>query len=189
MAPRIFKSFQKDVSRLFFGTGNIQLKSNRSVLIWGNQLGSDVVGIGGIMLGPQVVEICRQGKVSIDTANERVAVIWRFTKTQSQLVDRLIAQLEAVNHDQLDRVNELETEINDLINRWHSKIRKLGGCPKGLWMADFDSGDGYFSWKFPEREILYWRPYEDGFADRMPVEKWLRRRNLQATAYAASILP
>lgn len=125
------------------------------------------------MLGPRVVEICRQGQVSLENANKAVAIIWRFTLKYSEHVDRLIAQLEAIDHSHLDLVNDLESEINDLINSWHTKVQKLGGSPKGLWMADFDAGDGYFSWKFPERAVGFWRTYNDGFIDRIPIERRL----------------
>jgi hypothetical protein len=40
-----------------------------------------------------------------------------------------------------------------------------------LWIEDFDAGDGYFCWKFPERQIEFWHHYNDGFSKRIRVEE------------------
>ena len=43
----------------------------------------------------------------------------------------------------------------------------LGGQPKGLWLVDFDSGDGFsFCWKYGEEEIAHVHAYDAGFAGR-----------------------
>ena len=49
---------------------------------------------------------------------------------------------------------------------------------KGLWLVDFDSGDGYWCWAYPEDDLGYWHSYEGGFGARVPLEeahKVLRR--------------
>ena len=129
------------------------------------------------MLEPGVVDISRQGHFSLDQANELLPIIHRFTLEYSQKVDKLIAQLEAVNNSQTDIIQSLEAEINDQINTWHAKVRKLGGVPKGLWIVDFDSSDGYWCWKFPEDEVKYWHGYSEGFSARVPVDKKPVRSN------------
>jgi hypothetical protein len=66
-------------------------------------------------------------------------------------------------------VARLEREVSSLILEWQSKIRRLGAEPQGLWIADFDSGTGYFCWKFPERTISHWHGYQDGFIRRQSI--------------------
>lgn len=69
----------------------------------------------------------------------------------------------------LDERNLVENEISSLVDRWNSKVQKLGGHPKGLWLADFDNGTGFFCWKYPETEIRFWHGYKDGFSNRKEV--------------------
>lgn len=131
------------------------------------------------MLRGGVVDINRQGYFNIDEANELLPIIHRFTLDYSQKVDRLIAKLEAVKESNTDLMQNLETEINGLINSWHAKVRKLGGTPKGLWIVDFDCQDGYYCWKYPEPEVLFWHAYDQGFSQRLPLAEKpvLREKN------------
>ena len=46
----------------------------------------------------------------------------------------------------------------------------LGVEVKGLWLADFDSGDGYYyCWQLGEDDIEHFHRYETGFAGRRPI--------------------
>jgi hypothetical protein len=42
---------------------------------------------------------------------------------------------------------------------------------KGLWLVDFDSGDGYWCWAYPEADLGHWHSYEGGFGARVPVDQ------------------
>lgn len=67
------------------------------------------------------------------------------------------------------RVQEIQKQIDEIIDRWQNKLERLGVRPKGLWLADFDNGQGYFCWKFPEVQILFKHGYSDGFTGRVPI--------------------
>ena len=49
-------------------------------------------------------------------------------------------------------------------------MRSLGLEIKGLWLVDFDSGAGYYCWKYPEPAIDHFHGYEEGFAGRLPLQ-------------------
>jgi hypothetical protein len=38
-----------------------------------------------------------------------------------------------------------------------------------LWLVDWDSGDGYYCWRFPEQAIGFFHTYEEGFGGRLPI--------------------
>jgi hypothetical protein len=41
------------------------------------------------------------------------------------------------------------------------------GCEvKGLWLVDFDNGEGYYCWQYPESNLEYFHGYTEGFAGR-----------------------
>ncbi len=130
--------------------------------------------MGGNVGDRGVVTISRKGIFSLREAKEILPVIRKITQEFSQKVEVLIARLETMDPSQTAEVFKLETLVNTLIQSWNEKIRKLGGQPKGLWLVDFDSGEGYFCWKFPEADILFWHGYEDGFTNRTSIEDYLK---------------
>src|SRR3954452_7136074 len=67
------------------------------------------------------------------------------------------------------RRQEVEQARDGIVAEWVREITAIGCEVKGLWQVDWDNGDGYYCWKFPEETISYFHTYEDGFAGRMPV--------------------
>ncbi len=116
-----------------------------------------------------IIEINRQSVFSLEEAQGLLHVIFRITKTYREKVELLIARLDTLPAGQQDLSLALETQVNSLIQEWQNKVQKLGALPKGLWIADFDSGDGYYCWKYPERKIEFWHKYTDGFTKRLRV--------------------
>ena len=55
------------------------------------------------------------------------------------------------------------------VERWASEIESLGCEVKGLWLVDWDSGDGYYCWRFPEPTVGHFHGYDEGFAGRLPL--------------------
>jgi regulator of sirC expression with transglutaminase-like and TPR domain len=62
---------------------------------------------------------------------------------------------------------EMDSERQDVIERWARDVRALGIEVKGLWLVDFDSGAGYYCWKYPEPALDHFHGYEEGFAGRL----------------------
>lgn len=116
-----------------------------------------------------IIEINRQSVFSLEEAQELLHVIYRITKQSCEKVEGLIARLDTLPPGQDQLASSLETQVNQLIAEWQAKVTKLGAMPKGLWIADFDSGDGYYCWKYPERKIEFWHKYTDGFSKRLRV--------------------
>ena len=52
---------------------------------------------------------------------------------------------------------------------WAEKIMQLGAEPKGLWLVDFDSGSGYYCWRYPEADVGFFHGYDDGYSGRVPI--------------------
>lgn len=118
-----------------------------------------------------LITINRRGVFSLEEARSILPVVRRITAEFSAKVELLIARLETLQLNQTDTICALEKQVNDLIQSWNDKIRKLGADPRGLWVVDFNSGEGYYCWKHPEIDILYWHSYEDGYSGRKPLAK------------------
>jgi hypothetical protein len=116
-----------------------------------------------------MITINRRGVFSLDEARAILPVVRRITLEFSAKVELLIARLETLQLNQTETICALEKQVNELIQTWNDKIRKLGADPRGLWVVDFNSGEGYYCWKHPESDILYWHSYEDGYTGRKPL--------------------
>ena len=67
------------------------------------------------------------------------------------------------------RGSELEGAANSIIESWMTEVTGIGCEVKGLWLVDWDCGDGYYCWRYPEQAIGFFHGYEDGFKGRMPI--------------------
>jgi hypothetical protein len=67
------------------------------------------------------------------------------------------------------RSAELELAVDEIVQEWAREVGTLGCMVKGLWLVDWDSGDGYYCWRYPEETIGYFHTYEEGFAGRVPI--------------------
>ena len=61
-------------------------------------------------------------------------------------------------------------EIETVVTEWARQVIELGLVVKGVWLADFDNGSGYYCWRYPEDDLLYFHSYEDGFSGRMRIQ-------------------
>jgi hypothetical protein len=72
------------------------------------------------------------------------------------------------------RVSESGDDAEDarqgVVRDWANEVISLGAVIKGLWLVDFDSGAGYYCWKYPEPSLEYFHGYEEGFAGRLPLQ-------------------
>jgi hypothetical protein len=63
----------------------------------------------------------------------------------------------------------LGAELKTVVDGWSARIREMGLETKGLWLVDFDNGEGYYCWQHPESSVSHFHGYEDGFAGRMKI--------------------
>jgi hypothetical protein len=83
--------------------------------------------------------------------------------------ERLIARAEAFPREHPERL-AIEEELHGVIETWAEAVSALGGEAKGLWLVDFDNGEGYYCWRHPETSVEYWHPYDTGFTGRRLIE-------------------
>ncbi len=126
--------------------------------------------------GSEIITIYRDEVFTLDEAKKLLPVVRKITGFYYDRVNEMIHKLERIDSHK-EQYQIVEQQINTLITTWHEKIQKLGASTKGLWLVDFDSGDGYFCWKYPELELNFWHSYHDGFTNRLPIETWNLRKN------------
>ena len=91
------------------------------------------------------------------------------------LTDRAIHQIRAIyngiqSREEMERrQNELEGATSQVIEAWSEEVTAIGCLVKGLWLVDWDCGDGFYCWRYPEGSIGHFHTYDDGFNGRMPI--------------------
>ncbi|MBO68738.1 MAG: hypothetical protein CL398_10555 [Acidiferrobacteraceae bacterium] len=74
------------------------------------------------------------------------------------------------------RKRELESEYEKLVRLWMEKMARLGLLVPGLWEVNFDTGEGYLSWKYPELELAFFVEYGDPNLTRHSLTEVLYER-------------
>jgi hypothetical protein len=83
-------------------------------------------------------------------------------------VEALTAQIQALPETHPTRTR-LSAEIEQAIRLWARDVQEMGLEAKGLWLVDFDNGEGYYCWCYPEDAIAHFHGYDEGFAGRMKI--------------------
>jgi len=105
---------------------------------------------------------------SYDEALGAFPVVRDRTEAAVRQVEALVNALQS-RAEMDERKSELEGAYRAIVERWGEEIESLGCLVKGLWLVDFDSGDGYWCWRYPEPTLAHHHGYDEGFAGRVPV--------------------
>jgi hypothetical protein len=106
---------------------------------------------------------------TIDEARDLLPLVYHITEEAHKIVKKMIHRLEALQGSDLVLAAEIEAKINFEVTRWQNKVVRLGAVPKGMWLADFDCGNGFYCWKFPENNIRFFHGYQEGFSGRIEL--------------------
>ena len=89
---------------------------------------------------------------------------------------QLLPQVQELTSDAVFRYarlgegEEARDERETVVRDWARSVVALGAEIKGLWLVDFDSGGGYYCWKYPESALEFFHGYDEGFAGRLPLQ-------------------
>ncbi len=108
-----------------------------------------------------------------------------FTLAEAQALFPLVRSITQATYAELDpvrrqlaamipsnpQIHAVEKLYETIVRRWVAKMERLGLVIKGLWLVDFDTGDGYLCWKFPELKLGHYHTYQEGFSGRRPLRE------------------
>ena len=69
------------------------------------------------------------------------------------------------------RIKVVEEEYERVVRVWIGKIERLGLVASGLWWVDFDIGEGYICWRYPEIRLDYFHAYGERPEDRRKISE------------------
>jgi hypothetical protein len=105
---------------------------------------------------------------TLDAARAMLPQIQELTAVAARELDPLMQQLEKVDENAPEHPR-LHDSITAIVTAWAEAVQDLGAEAKGLWLVDFDAGNGYYCWKHPETTVSHYHGYDDGFAGRMKI--------------------
>lgn len=91
-----------------------------------------------------------------------------LTAAAVRQIESLVNRVQSL--EELDsRKAELEEACDRVVQAWSLEVQRLGCEVKGLWLVDWDSGSGYYCWKYPEETICHFHEYDEGYRGRMMI--------------------
>ncbi len=107
---------------------------------------------------------------TLDEARELFPLVHRITHEAA--LELKPVQLRLQNMLGSDpRLRAVSAEYEVVVKRWVEKMARLGLVVGALWRVDFDTGDGYFSWKYPEHRLGFYRTHAEPFDQRRPIDE------------------
>ena len=92
----------------------------------------------------------------------------QMTSEAVRQAEELADALDDIGRDDPQR-SRLGAELKMVVDDWAARIREMGLEAKGLWLVDFDNGEGYYCWQHPEASLSHYHGYDEGFAGRMKI--------------------
>jgi len=123
--------------------------------------------------GPRIAQIHSRDDTRVFTLEEAKQIfplVRSITEAAWQELEPVRKRLESMVPSN-PRAREIEAQYEEIVKRWMNKMARLGLTVKGLWLVDFDTGDGYLCWKFPELRLGHYHGYTEGFSGRRTLHE------------------
>jgi hypothetical protein len=105
---------------------------------------------------------------TLTEARELLPVVQEMTADAVRQAEALADAMDDLADDDPQRT-VLGGELKIVVDDWAERIRTMGLEAKGLWLVDFDNGEGYYCWQHPEASLSHYHGYDEGFAGRMKI--------------------
>ncbi len=106
---------------------------------------------------------------SLEGARALLDEVRERTGRSAASVETVLAERESLPEGSPERA-AADAALRRTVSRWTRAMEALGLEVKGLWLVDFDNGNGYYCWKWPEEELAYFHGYDEGFEGRVRIQ-------------------
>jgi hypothetical protein len=106
---------------------------------------------------------------SLQQARDLLPHVKHVTAEAVRRAELLAAQLHGLHEEDPEHAT-LSAALRDVVNGWAQEVQALGLEAKGLWLVDFDNGEGYYCWCYPEETVAHYHGYEEGFKGRVRIQ-------------------
>lgn len=102
----------------------------------------------------EIIRILRPRQFTEEEAQGLLPTVKRITVHAAMEAEKITDQLRFIPRDE-PIFNRLSSELDLVIRRWAIKISKLGLKPSGIWIVDFDAGEGLYTWRLGDEQVSY----------------------------------
>lgn len=122
-------------------------------------------------------QIEKQQKLfTLDEAQQLLPLIKSITaKHQLELAPIQLRLNKMLSND--PRRVAIEDDYELIVGLWKTKVEKLGAYVQGLWVVEFDMGDGSLCWRNPELHLSYFRPSGKSFSERVHLQRYIEEND------------
>ncbi len=107
-------------------------------------------------------------RFSLWEARSLLPEVRRITGEAARTIEAIVREIQVLDEND-PRRSAREREYAKRVSAWAEGILALGCEVKGVFLVDFDNGEGYYCWKWPEPDVEHFHGYEEGFAGRMRI--------------------
>ena len=107
----------------------------------------------------EVIHILSHRTFTEEEAENLLPTVKRITAQAASEASKIEEQLRFIPRDE-PIFKRLASDLDLVIRRWAIKIKKLGLAPSGVWIVDFDAGNGCFSWRLGDESVNYFAAHE-----------------------------
>ena len=113
---------------------------------------------------------------NLSEARELLVLVQAVTKTQETLLAPVQDRLNKMLSND-PRRNVYERQYEAIVEQWRNKVELLGARVSGLWMVEFDVGEGSLSWRYPELSLNHFRGNGVAFAERVKLRDYIEEHD------------
>ena len=106
---------------------------------------------------------------SLEAAAQLLPEVKHVTADAVRQAESLAVQMRGLADDDPEYAR-LSGALQQVVESWSDAVRLLGLEAKGPWLVDFDNGEGYYCWCYPEPTVAYYHGYDEGFAGRTRIQ-------------------
>ncbi|MGH9443483.1 MAG: DUF2203 family protein [Thermoanaerobaculia bacterium] len=107
---------------------------------------------------------------TFEEARRLLPQVREHTQASIERIGAAHAEIEIAEDEEDGGEHAFEKTAAEILGEWAGKVRALGIEVKGPWLIDFDSGSGYFCWKWPEESLEFFHGYDEGFSGRVRIQ-------------------
>lgn len=113
---------------------------------------------------------------NLEEARQLLPLVQTLTQKHQQKLAPIQARLNHMLSNDPRRAMK-ENEFEAIVSKWKAKIEQLGPKVVGLWIVEFEVGEGALCWKSPEVGFLYFRPQGANFSGRVRLKEYIHDRD------------
>lgn len=126
-------------------------------------------------MSAELIRLQRNFPFSFEEVTHLLPTIQHLTAQCRAKVEPLFLQIELLSIREIALAQTIEAKINQHLLEWHRKVARVGGQPKALWTIEFDCGDGFYGWSFPDHCLSSFRKYDSDFSQRRSLDQRIHR--------------